>query len=81
MEVKYEKQDSISVQVFTIARGKTQGIAKSRAQSLSFIPLFSDSTLVIPKYVAISPSSQWRNQTVQVYITLPLGTKYSVREE
>ncbi|HPM12809.1 MAG TPA: PspC domain-containing protein [Bacteroidales bacterium] len=81
VEVKYEKQDSISVQVFTIARGKTQEIAKSRAQSLSFIPLFSDSTLVIPKYVAINPSSQWRNQTVQVFITLPLGTKYSVHEE
>lgn len=81
LEVKYEKQDSITVQVFTIARGKTSEIAKSRAQSLTFEPTISDSTITIPKYVALEPQNQWRNQTVQVFVTLPLGTKYSVRED
>lgn len=81
VEVKYEKQDSVTVQIFSIARGKSKEIAQTRAQYLEFKPVLTASTLLLPKFIALEPQNQWRNQTVQVFVTLPLGVNYVIREE
>lgn len=81
MQVDYKKQDSITMQIYYAARGKSQEIAHARAQALECKPIITDSTIVLPKFVALEPGNQWRNQRVQVFITLPEGTAYSVVEK
>lgn len=75
LDVKHSNQDSVSVDVFITSRGKTKVQANEIAQNISIKPILTDSTLEIPSLFIIENPRQWRNQRVQVVVTLPEAMK------
>lgn len=69
------ENDSAYITVNRFSYGRSNSDAKSNAQQLKYNVQIKDSCIILDKYITLNDASQWRNQNIEIVLTLPLGSK------
>ena len=78
IQVGHANQDSVSIEIYTVSRGKTEKDATKKALQMMFTPQITDSSVIVPQYIPITDSEVWRQQRVFITIKVPHNIQYKL---
>ena len=72
--------DSFIVSIQKTCRGNTKDYADSTARLMDYTIIQKDSLLLLPKGIAVTPQSKFRNQQVLLTIYVPVGKQIRINK-